>query len=74
MCLCRAPGKSREVKIVGAKRNLVVFLLLSLGVFLLYRTSALLTLAIAIIIGALPPPAGSLRVLGMLVYTLSSHN
>ncbi len=48
----RAPGKAREVKIVGIKRNTVVFMLLALGIILLWRTRALLTLAIAVILGA----------------------
>ena len=48
----RAPGKAREVKIVGMKRNAVVFMLLALGIILLWRTRALLTLAIAFILGA----------------------
>lgn len=50
---CRAPGKAREVKIVGVKRNLVAFVMLAIGIILLYRTKALLTLAIAVILGVL---------------------
>jgi hypothetical protein len=50
---CRAPGKAREVKIVGVKRNLVSFVMLAIGIILLYRTKALLTLAIAVILGVL---------------------
>ena len=37
---------------MGLKRNAVVLALLSLGVVLLWRTRALLTLAIAIVLGA----------------------
>lgn len=50
---CRAPGKAREVKIVGVKRTLVSGVALLLGLILLWRTRALLTLAIAVILGAL---------------------
>ncbi|BDA48854.1 PRA1 family protein A1 [Coccomyxa sp. Obi] len=46
-----APGKAREVKIVGVKRTLVAGVALLLGVLLLWRTRALLTLAIAVILG-----------------------
>lgn len=53
-CTCRAPGRAREVKIAGAKRSVVVVVLLSFGIFLLWRTHALLYLAIAILIGVLP--------------------
>ena len=48
---CRAPGRVREVRIAGVKRTVVVFTLLSIGIFLLWRTHALLHLAVATIIG-----------------------
>ena len=50
-CACRAPGRAREVKIAGVKRTVVVFVLLGLGVFLLWRTHALLYLAMATLVG-----------------------
>ena len=50
-CGCRAPGRAREVKIAGVKRTIVVFVLLGLGVFLLWRTHALLYLAVATLVG-----------------------
>ena len=40
---------------MGAKRNTVVLALLSLGVVLLWRTRALLTLAIGTVVGAPTP-------------------
>ncbi|CAK0741618.1 hypothetical protein CVIRNUC_001338 [Coccomyxa viridis] len=46
-----APGRVREVRIAGVKRTVVVFTLLSIGIFLLWRTHALLHLAVATIIG-----------------------
>ena len=61
MHACRAPGKAREVRIMGAKRNHVVLVLLSLGVVLLWRTHALLTLAIGVVVGAHSPLAQGLR-------------
>ena len=48
---CRAPGRVREVRIAGVKRTVVVFTLLSLGIVLLWKTQALLHLAVATIIG-----------------------
>ena len=50
---CRAPGRTQmEVKIVGVPRGLFVALLQCLGLFLLFRRGALLTLACAVLIGA----------------------
>ena len=50
----RAPGKAREVRIVAMNRNAVVLGLLTVGIVLLWRTRALLTLAIAVILGEAP--------------------
>ncbi|CAL5223586.1 g6122 [Coccomyxa viridis] len=46
-----APGRTREVRIAGVKRTVVVGALLGLGVLLLWRTHALLYLAIAVLVG-----------------------
>lgn len=57
LCLlrwCRAPGRAREVKIVGVKRSVVVFVLFGLGIFLFWRKHALLYLAVATLIGGRP--------------------
>ena len=48
---CRAPGKAREVRIAALNRNAVVLGLLTVGVILLWRTRALLTLAVAVLLG-----------------------
>jgi hypothetical protein len=73
----RAPGRKDEVKIVGVRRNLVVLALLSLGIILLYRTRALLTLAIAVVLGAppslfLPLAHSAWSLLGLLIPLLQA--
>ena len=51
----RAPGRTtRDVRILGAKRGLVVAILLGLGIVLLYRTHALLSLAWGLLLGQAP--------------------
>ena len=65
---CRAPGRVREVRIAGVKRTVVVFTLLSIGIFLLWRTHALLHLAVATIIGV-----ASLRAASQMTFNSFKH-
>ena len=65
---CRAPGRVREVRIAGVKRTVIVFTLLNIGIFLLWRTHALLHLAVATIIGV-----ASLRAASQMTYYTFKH-
>ena len=48
---CRAPGRTGDLSILGARRKLVVAVFMGLGLLLLYRASALWPLGLGLALG-----------------------